>query len=170
MLRPILRYGASILHQHAAAVADPLTGELRQLVDDMIETMHAAPGVGIAAPQVGVSQRLCAIDLSAGKIASDLIVLINPEFLQRDGMQLEEEGCLSLPGFHATVARAARVTVRGLDRDGRVRTIDASGALARALQHEIDHLDGILFVDRLRAVQRWLMLRRIRTLRHSGQW
>jgi peptide deformylase len=169
MLRPILRYGAPILQQQAVAVSD-VTPELLQLADDMIETMHAAPGIGLAAPQVGVSQRLCVIDLSGGKIASDLIVLINPEFIQRQGMQLEEEGCLSIPGFHATVARAARVTVRGLDRTGQSKTIDATGALARALQHEMDHLDGVLFVDRLRPVQRWLLLRRIRTLRRTGQW
>jgi peptide deformylase len=169
MRRPILRYGAPVLQQRAAAVSS-VTPELLQLADDMIETMHAAPGVGLAAPQVGVSQRLCVIDLSGGKIASDLIVLINPVFVQRQGMQLEEEGCLSIPGFHATVARAARVTVRGLDRAGQPRTIDASGSLARALQHEMDHLDGVLFVDRLRPVQRWLLLRRIRTLRRTGQW
>lgn len=169
MLRPILRYGAPVLQQQAAAVCG-VTPELLQLIDDMIETMHAAPGIGLAAPQVGVSQRLCVIDLSAGRVASDLIVLINPEFVARQGMQLEEEGCLSIPGFHATVARAARVTVRGLDRTGQPRTIDATGSLARALQHEMDHLDGVLFVDRLRPVQRWLVLRRIRTLRRTGQW
>lgn len=169
MLRPILRYGAPILHQAAARVGVVDEAVVR-LAEDMVETMHAAPGVGLAAPQVGIAQRICVIDLSVGKIASDLLVLINPEFIHREGMLLEEEGCLSLPGFHATVARAARVTVRATDRSGQSRTIDATGALARALQHEIDHLDGVLFVDRLRPVQRWLMLRRIRTLRQTGQW
>lgn len=169
MLRPILRYGAPLLHQTAAPVA-ALDDELLQLAEDMIQTMHAAPGVGLAAPQIGVGRRLCVIDLSVGKVASDLHVLINPEFVSREGMLLEEEGCLSIPGFHATVARAARVTVRALDRSGQIRTIDATGSLARALQHEIDHLDGVLFIDRLRAVQRWQILRRIRTLRRTGRW
>lgn len=169
MLRPILRYGAPVLHQPAVSVG-VVDEEVLRLVDDMVETMHAAPGVGLAAPQIGVPRRLCVIDLSIGKIASDLVVLINPEFVHREGMLLEEEGCLSLPGFHATVARPARITVRALDRTGQQRTIEATGALARAVQHEIDHLDGRLFVDRLRPVQRWLMLRRIRTLRRTGQW
>ena len=98
------------------------------------------------------------------------IVLINPEFVRREGMQLVEEGCLSVPGFHATVARPATVTVRGLTPNGRERSVDADGFLARAIQHEMDHLDGILFIDRLRAVQRRLILRRIESLRRTGQW
>jgi peptide deformylase len=136
----------------------------------MIETAYAAPGVGLAAPQIGVSQRILVVDLSVGKVPSDQIVLMNPAFVERAGMQLEEEGCLSVPGFHATVPRPATVTVRGLDREGRERTVEAEGFLARAIQHEMDHLNGILFVDRLRSVQRRLILRRIESLRRHGQW
>jgi peptide deformylase len=136
----------------------------------MIETLHAAPGVGLAAPQLGASHRIFVIDLSVGKVPSELIVLVNPEFVRRQGMQLEEEGCLSVPGFHATVARPKTLTIRGLDRDGRERVVEAEGFLARAIQHEMDHLDGILFIDRLRGVQRRLILRRIESLRRAGKW
>jgi len=144
--------------------------EISALIDDMIETVYAAPGVGIAAPQLGVAHRIFVVDLSVGKVPSERIVLMNPEFVRREGMQLAEEGCLSVPGFHATVPRPASVTVRGLDREGRERIVDAEGFLARAIQHEMDHLDGILFVDRLRGVQRRLILRRIESLRRHGQW
>jgi peptide deformylase len=144
--------------------------EISALIDDMLETLYAAPGVGLAAPQVGVSHRLFVIDLSIGKVPSERIVLMNPAFVKREGMQLEEEGCLSVPGFHATVPRPASVTVRGLDREGRERVVEAQGFLARAIQHEMDHLDGILFIDRLRPVQRRLIVRRIESLRQSGQW
>jgi peptide deformylase len=150
-------------------VAGP-SPEISTLIDDMLETLYAAPGVGLAAPQVGASHRLFVIDLSVGKVPSECLVLMNPEFVRREGMQLEEEGCLSVPGFHATVPRPASVTVRGLDREGRERVVEAQGFLARAIQHEMDHLDGILFVDRLRHVQRRLILRRIEALRRSGQW
>lgn len=136
----------------------------------MLETVYAAPGVGLAAPQVGENHRIFVIDLSVGKIPSECIVMINPEFVKREGMQLQEEGCLSVPGFHATVPRPASVVVRGLDRQGRERVVEAEGFLARAIQHEMDHLDGILFIDRLRTVQRRLILRRIDALRRSGQW
>jgi peptide deformylase len=169
MIRPILRYPAPVLHQKAAEVP-AVTPEIGALIDDLVQTMHGASGVGLAAPQVGLSERLFVIDLSVGKVPSDLIVLINPTFVRRDGMQLEEEGCLSVPGFHATVARPLHVVVRGLDRQGQERTIEAHGLLARALQHEMDHLDGILFIDRLKPVQRRLILRRIERLRQRGQW
>jgi peptide deformylase len=144
--------------------------EISALIDDMIDTVYAAPGVGLAAPQIGASQRIFVIDLSVGKVPSEQIVLMNPAFVRREGMQLAEEGCLSVPGFHATVPRPASVTVRGLDREGRERVVEAEGFLARAIQHEMDHLDGILFVDRLRNVQRRLILRRIASLRRNGQW
>ena len=169
MIRPILRYGDSLLHQPAADVA-AVDDNVQQLVDDMIETMYAAPGVGLAATQVGVPWRLFVIDLSVGHRPADLIVMVNPVFVEREGMQLEEEGCLSVPGFNATVVRPARAVVRGLDRFGNEQTIEGRELLARAFQHEMDHLDGTVFIDRLRGIKKDLIVRRIRTLKRSGRW
>jgi len=169
MLRPILRYGAESLH-HPAQRVDAMTPEIQTLIDDMIETMYAAPGIGLAAPQIGAPVRLFVVDLSVGRSPNDLIVFVNPSFVTREGMQTEEEGCLSVPGFAATVARPARSIVTGLDRDGREQTIDGTDLLARAFQHEMDHLDGTLFVDRLRGIKRDLIVRRIQKLSRSGKW
>ena len=169
MLRPIVRFGARGLHVKAAPV-ERFDGDLHQLVDDMIETMYAAPGIGLAAPQIGVAQRVCVIDLSVGKRGGELMTLVNPEFVERDGMQLEDEGCLSVPGFNATVPRPSRVVVRAADRDGASRTVEGTGLLARALQHEIDHLDGVLFLDRLRGIRRDIIVRKIHKLQRTGKW
>ena len=169
MLRPILRYGEVPLHQPAAPVVSFDDG-LQRLVDDMIETMYGAPGIGLAATQVGVPLRLFVADVSVGRNPSDLIVMINPELVEREGMQLEEEGCLSVPGFNATVVRPSRVVVRGLDRREQLQTIDATGLLARAFQHEMDHLEGTVFVDRLRGIKRDVIVRKIQKLRRSGRW
>ncbi|HYN07887.1 MAG TPA: peptide deformylase [Vicinamibacterales bacterium] len=169
MLRPIVRYGGSGLQTPAAPVT-VFDADLHTLVDDMIETMYAAPGVGLAAPQIGVPLRVAVIDLSLGKRGGELFTLINPEFVERDGMQLEDEGCLSLPGFNATVARPARVVVRALDRTGAPHVVEGTSLLARALQHEIDHLDGMLFLDRLRGIKRDLIVRRIRKMQRAGRW
>jgi peptide deformylase len=169
MLRPIVRFGAHGLHVPAGRV-EKFDAALQELIDDMIETMYAAPGIGLAAPQIGVPQRVCVLDLSVGKRGGELMTLVNPEFVERDGMQLEDEGCLSVPGFNATVARPARVVVRAQDRDGNERTVEGTGLLARALQHEIDHLDGKLFLDRLRGIKREVIVRKIRKLQRSGKW
>lgn len=169
MIRPILRYGERALHQRAAPVTT-FDDDLQRLIDDMIETMYAAPGIGLAATQVGVPLRVLVIDLSVGRNAADLIVLINPEFVAREGTQFEEEGCLSAPGFNATVVRPEKVTVKGLDRRGEPQTIEGTGLLARAFQHEVDHLDGTVFIDRLRGIKRDLIVRRINRLRKSGKW
>jgi len=169
MLRPIVRYGAQGL-QRAAAPVTSFDEELQRLIDDMIDTMYAAPGVGLAAPQVGVAKRVCVIDLSVGKRGGELLTLVNPEFVGRDGMQLEEEGCLSLPGFNATVARPATALVRAMDRHGHAISVEGQGLLARALQHELDHLDGVLFVDRLRGIRRELIVRKVRKLDRAGKW
>ncbi|MEO7192128.1 MAG: peptide deformylase [Vicinamibacterales bacterium] len=169
MLRPLVRYGAPGLHVPAAPVAT-FDATLHRLIDDMIETMYAAPGIGLAAPQVGVSLRVSVIDLSVGKRGGEVLTLVNPEFVERDGMQLEDEGCLSVPGFTATVARPARAVVRAMDRHGTLQTIEGTELLARALQHEIDHLDGLLFLDRLRGIKRDLIVRKIRKLERSGKW
>ena len=169
MLRPIVKYGHDVLHRKAEQV-DHVTPDLQRVIDDMIETMYAAPGVGLAAPQVGLPLRLFVVDVSVGRRPEDLMVFINPEFVEREGMQLEEEGCLSLPGFTATVARPARVVVKGLDRTGAERTVEGRDLLARAFQHEMDHLDATLFVDRLRGIKRDMIVRRIHKLRRNGEW
>jgi peptide deformylase len=169
MLRPIVRYGDNVLHQAAKPVGD-ITPEIQTLIDDMIETMYAAPGIGLAAPQVGVPLRIFVVDLSVGRDRNGLITMINPVFVERDGMQLEDEGCLSIPGFNATVARPQRVVVRALDRQGQEHTREGTGLLARAFQHEIDHLDGTLFVDRLRGIKRDLIVRKIKKLSRAGEW
>ena len=169
MLRPILRYGADVLHRPAEPVA-AVTPEVQQIIDDMIQTMYAAPGIGLAATQVGVPLRIFVVDLSVGRNASELMVFVNPEFVEREGMQLEEEGCLSVPGFNATVARPSRILMKGLDRSGAERTTEATGLLARAFQHEMDHLDGTLFVDRLRGLQKDLIVRKIKKLTRAGKW
>jgi len=169
MLRPILRYGADVLHQAARPVPE-ITPEIQQLIDDMIQTMYAAPGIGLAAPQIGVPLRIFVVDLSVGRNPADLLTFINPEFVEREGMQLEEEGCLSIPGFNATVARPARAVVRGLNRTGEEQRVEGTGLLARAFQHEMDHLDGCVFVDRLRGLQKDLIVRRIKKLSRAGKW
>jgi peptide deformylase len=169
MIRPILKYGDSVLHERARPV-DQITPEIERLIDDMIETMYAAPGVGLAAPQVGVSLRVFVVDVSVGRDPGGLIVMINPEFVERDGMQLEEEGCLSVPGFNATVVRPSRVVLTALDRHGDRVQREGTGLLARAFQHEMDHLDGQLFVEHLRGVKRDLIVRKIKKLTRAGKW
>jgi peptide deformylase len=169
MIRPILRYGERPLHARAADVT-AFDDDLRRLIDDMVETMYAAPGIGLAATQVGVPLRIFVVDLSVGRKAEDLIVMVNPVFVERDGTQLEEEGCLSAPGFNATVIRPARVVAKGATRDGEEQTVEATGLLARAFQHEMDHLDGLVFIDRLRGIKRDMMVRKIHKLRKSGKW
>ncbi len=169
MIRSIVRYGEHVLHEPASPVGE-ITPDIHTLIDDMIDTMYAAPGVGLAAPQIGVPLQIFVVDLSAGRASGDLMVLINPTFIAREGMQTEDEGCLSLPGFNATVVRPARAVLTGLDRDGRERTVEGTGLLARAFQHEMDHLDGTVFVDRLRGIAREIIIRKIHKLRRAGKW
>ena len=169
MIRPILRYGAAPLH----AAARPVEGfdpELHTLLSDMTQTMYAAPGVGLAAPQIGVPLRVFVVDVSVGKKSGELHEIVNPRMVLCEGMQREEEGCLSMPGFNATVVRPSRAVVEGFDRDGKPKTIEGIGLLARALQHEMDHLDGTLFVDRLRGIKRDVIVRKVQKLRRSGKW
>ena len=169
MIRPILRYGESVLHTPAEPVGE-VTPEIQQLVDDMIQTMYAAPGIGLAAPQVGVGVRVFVCDISVGRNRADLLTFVNPVFVEREGMQLEEEGCLSVPGFNATVARPVRAIMKGLNRDGEEHIVEATGLLARCFQHEMDHLDGTLFVDRLRGLQKDFIVRKIKKLARAGKW
>jgi peptide deformylase len=169
MIRPIVKYGTALLHRPSERV-DEITPDLQRLIDDMVETMYAAPGVGLAAPQIGLALRLFVVDISVGRSPKDLMVFVNPEFVEREGMQLEEEGCLSVPGFTATVARPARVVLRGRDRTGAEQVVEGTGLLARAFQHEMDHLDGRLFVDHLRGIKRDLIVRKIQKLTRAGEW
>ena len=169
MLRPIVKHGNVTLHRPAELVEN-ITSDIQSLIDDMIESMYAAQGIGLAAPQIGVGLRIFAIDLSGGERSSKVYVVINPRVIECDGTQLEEEGCLSLPGFTATVSRPSRIVVAGLDRQGKELQVEGGDLLARALQHEIDHLDGRLFVDRLKGIKRSVIMRRMDKLKRKGQW
>jgi peptide deformylase len=144
--------------------------ELRTLAADMFESMYTAIGIGLAAPQIGVAKRVTVIDLSNKKDAKDKLVLVNPEIIHKEGKQVEEEGCLSLPDIRDKVARAAKVKVRAQDLEGKTFEMEGDALLARAFQHEIDHLDGILFPWRLSTLKRDLILRKIRKLQKSGEW
>ncbi len=135
---------------------------IEKLLDDMAETMYDAPGVGLAAPQIGINLRVIVIDVSARQQDSPgLIELINPVIISSEGVQVEEEGCLSIPGFSSEVKRKTKVTVQGLDRNGKLVELEGSGLLARAFQHEIDHIDGILYIDRLSRLKRELLKKKI---------
>ena len=169
MIRPILRHGADALHRPTRPVVD-FDDDLQTLIDDMIQTMHAAPGIGLAAPQVGVGLRVFVADPSSGRSIDDLVTVVNPSIVEQEGAQREEEGCLSLPGFTARVTRPARVVVQGYDREGTEITIEGEALFARVLQHELDHLDGTLFVDRMQGLRREQMVRRVRKLQRSGKW
>jgi peptide deformylase len=169
MGRPVLRLGAPALRAAAAPVV-AVTPEIQALVDEMVAIMYAERGVGLAAPQIGVGLRIFVVDVSGGRDPAALEVCINPAWSHRDGMQLEEEGCLSVPGFTATVARPAQAAVHALDRAGEPHTVGGDGLLARALQHEMDHLDGRLFVDRLRGISRAMILRKVHKLERAGRW
>ena len=158
-----------MLHAPSAPVKE-FDGALATLVRDMVETMYAAPGIGLAAPQIGVPLRVIVIDLSVGEEKGALITVVNPEFVEREGEQRHEEGCLSVPGFGGTPVRPARVVVKGLDPDGRERVYTATDLLARAFCHEIDHIDGLLFVDRLTPLKRDLMKRKLRKKVRSDDW
>ena len=169
MIYPIVKFPDPILQQPAEPVT-VFDAELRKLVDDMFTSMYDAQGIGLAAPQIGISKRLTVIDLSFQKKPEDKIVLINPEVIEIKGKQVEEEGCLSLPEIRDRVVRAAEVKVRAQDADGNPIEVDGTELLARAIQHEIDHLDGILFIFRLSRLKRDLQLRKIRKLQKAGEW
>ena len=169
MIRRILVYGAPELQEKSIPVID-FDNELRNLAQDMLETMYAAPGIGLAAPQIGINVRLRVVDLSAGEEAGHQLVLANPEITDKESSEKGEEGCLSVPGFTAMVERPTNINVRGKDIEGQPREIRAEGLLARALCHEIDHLDGILYLDRLSVLKRDLIRRKIRKKVRAGEW
>lgn len=169
MILRIRKYGDPVLETKAEPVTE-FNGELKQLAADMFETMYANKGIGLAAPQVGVSKRLAVLDHSAGEDESAKLVLVNPEILVKEGVQIGEEGCLSIPGFREDVKRAFRVRVRAQDVDGNFFETEGEELLARAIQHEIDHLDGILFLQHLSLLKRDLIKRKIRKLVKAGEW
>ena len=168
-IRPIVKYGHELLHRPSQTVKE-IDGEILTLLDDMMVTMYDAPGIGLAAPQIAVPLRVIVIDLSVGEDPAQVIQLINPEILEKVGEQRHEEGCLSVPGYGGSPVRPARVVVRGLDRDGQERVYEATELLARAFCHEIDHIDGLLFVDRLTPLKRDLMKRKLRRRARDGDW
>jgi len=168
-VRPIVKYGHPGLHKPSETVKE-IDGTIHKLLDDMVETMYAAPGIGLAAPQIAVPLRVIIVDLSVGEEPGQLIKLINPEFVLREGEQRHDEGCLSVPGFGGSPVRPERVVVKGLDPDGQERTYEGTELLARAFCHEIDHIDGLLFVDRLTPLKRDLMKRKLRKKARTDDW
>ena len=169
MIYPIVKYGQEVLEKAGGPVT-LFDGNLEKLVADMFETMYAANGVGLAAPQIGISLRLCVIDVSCGKEPSSKIVLANPEVVAAEGEQAEEEGCLSLPDFRAKTTRPLRATVRGQDASGKEITLSGEGLLARAFCHESDHLSGRLFISHLSRLKRDSIKRQIRRMIKAGEW
>ncbi len=145
-------------------------GKLKKLVEEMFESMYAAQGIGLAAPQISISQRITVIDVSFKKNPEEKIVLINPEIVEREGKQVEEEGCLSLPEIREKVPRAEWVKIKAQDVTGKWFEMEGDELLGRAIQHEIDHLDGVLFIDRLSRLKRDLVIRRIKKLIKNGEW
>jgi peptide deformylase len=170
MVRKILKYGERVLEQKAEAVTDFDTPELKELIADMWETMYAAKGVGLAAPQIGVSKRISVIDVSVGQDEAKKIVIVNPEITLKEGKQIGEEGCLSIPGFREPVTRANKVSVRAQDASGALVELTGEELLARAFEHEIDHLNGILFINHLSALKRDIIRRKIKKLQKAGEW
>jgi peptide deformylase len=168
-LRRIVKYGDPVLHAPSATVAT-IDVHIRTLVEDMVATMYAAPGIGLAAPQIGVPLRVIVIDLSVGTDETQLIKLVNPELVSKEGEQRHDEGCLSVPGYGGSPVRPARVTVKGLDLLGNERIYSATELLARAFCHEIDHIDGLLFVDRLTPLKRDLLKRKLRKRAKNADW
>ena len=168
-LREILVVPDPVLKQVSQPV-EKVDDELRALMDDMLETMYAAPGIGLAAPQIDVPLRVIVIDLSVGEDPAQLITLVNPEIVGQEGEQREEEGCLSVPKYYGSPVRPASVTVKGLDLDGNERVYTATELLARAFCHEIDHVNGTLFVDRLTPLKRDLLKRKLRKKARNDDW
>jgi peptide deformylase len=168
-LRPIVKFGAPELDRRSEELTE-FPDDLEELAQDMVQTMYAAPGVGLAAPQIGLNIRLMVIDITVGENPSQLIVMANPEILEREGEQREEEGCLSVPGYSGVVLRPAWVKVRGQNLKGEEITMEGTGLLARAFCHEIDHLDGKLFLERLGVLKRDLIKRKIRKQIRQDDW
>ena len=168
-IHEVVKYPEPVLAKRGEEVTVFDAG-LKKLVNEMFESMYIAQGIGLAAPQINISKRITVIDVSFKKNPKDKIVLINPEIVDRSGKQLEEEGCLSLPDIREKVSRAAWVKVKAYDENGVAFEIEGTELLGRCMQHEIDHLDGILFIDRLSRLKRELVLRKIKKLQKNGEW
>lgn len=169
MIYPIVKYGQPVLE----TVAEPVTSfdeEFEKLVADMFETMYAAHGVGLAAPQIGISRRLCVIDIASNEDPAAKLVLANPVILSTEGKQTDEEGCLSLPNFRSSTPRPLKASIRAQDLHGQEFTINGEGLLARAFCHEIDHLNGVLFIQYLSLLKRDSIRRRVRKMVKAGEW
>lgn len=170
MIYPIVKYGQTVLETPAETVTDFDTPELHKLIDDMFESMYAAKGVGLAAPQIGIGKRIAVIDTSVGEKPEERLVLINPEIIGREGAQTSEEGCLSIPGFREQVTRANRVTIRAQNAKGETFEKTGEELLARAFLHETDHLNGTLYITHVSPLKRDLIRRRIRKMQKAGEW
>ena len=170
MVYPIVKYGDPVLETKAATVTDFDTPELNKLVEDMFESMYAAKGVGLAAPQIGISRRIAVIDTSVGEDPGARLVLINPEIIGKEGGQTSEEGCLSIPGFREQVTRAKKVTVRAQNARGESFEMTGEDLLARAFLHETDHLNGNLYISHVSPLKRDLIRRKVKKLQKAGEW
>ena len=170
MIYPIVKYGDSVLERQAEVVTEFDTPELDGFLEEMFQSMYAAKGVGLAAPQIGVSRRIAVIDCSVGEDPAQKIVLINPEIIHVEGKQKGEEGCLSIPGFREEVTRGKRVTVRAHNAKGEVFEQTGEDLLARAFQHETDHLFGKLYISHISALKRDLIRRKVRKMAKAGEW
>jgi peptide deformylase len=170
MIYPIVLFGDPVLEREAEKVTVFNTPELNQLIEDMFESMYAARGVGLAAPQIGIPKHIAVIDLSVANDPEQRLVLINPEIIGREGMVTSEEGCLSLPGFREQVSRAAKVTVRAQDAQGKSFEKTGEALLARAFLHETDHLHGRLYIQHVSALKRDLIRRKVKKLAKAGEW
>ena len=160
---PIETYGNPILNKKAEEIKN-ITQEIVELAQNMVRTMHMAPGLGLAAPQVNVSKRLITVDISIGENKNDLIILINPEIVSKEGFRHEEEGCLSVPGVHEIVQRSEKLVVKGIDLEEKEKTIEAQGLSARVFNHEIDHINGVLFIDHLSPLKRSLIRKKLKKM------
>jgi peptide deformylase len=166
-IRKIVTYGHPVLHRAALPIKE-IDQEIVQLARDMVLTMHAAPGIGLAAPQVAAGKRLITVDLSVGEKPEELIILLNPEFVENEGEAVSEEGCLSVPGVHENVSRPAHVVVKGIDLEGKEKVIEAVGTLARVFCHELDHIEGRLFIDHLSPLKKTLLKKKLRKAQANG--
>jgi peptide deformylase len=169
MIYPIVKYGQEVLEKVAEPVAS-FDGDLEKLVADMFETMYAARGVGLAAPQIGISKKLCVVDITSGEDPNAKLVLANPVIVSTEGKDAQEEGCLSLPDFRASTGRPLKATVRAQNLQGNEFTMTGEGLLARAFCHETDHLNGILFIQHLSMLKRDSIKRKVRKMMKAGDW